>query len=145
MAVYLATRGESPEIALRLAKEELRSRGDVFTHDAYAWSLAAAGRLTEAQREMELALNQGTEDGRLFFHAALLESRCGNAAASRKWQQKAIGLGHLLLPSERDALRKMTAQDTNSGPGVTAKGAQGFFTLANEASGEAETETKASN
>ena len=48
LALYLATRHESPETALRLARAELDSRSDVFTHDALAWSLAAAGKVTEA-------------------------------------------------------------------------------------------------
>ena len=43
LALYLATRHESPDTALRLARAELDSRSDVFTHDALAWSLAAAG------------------------------------------------------------------------------------------------------
>ena len=64
-AIFLATRGEFPETALRLAKAELDSRSDVLTHDAVAWSLAAAGKFTEAQSEMERALAQGTQDGRL--------------------------------------------------------------------------------
>src|SRR4029077_7705606 len=37
LALYLATRHESPETALRLARAELDSRGDVFSHDALAW------------------------------------------------------------------------------------------------------------
>ena len=45
LALYLATRHESPETALRLARAELDSRSDVFTHDALAWSLAAAGNV----------------------------------------------------------------------------------------------------
>jgi hypothetical protein len=44
VALYLATRHESPETALRLARAELDSASDVFTHDALAWSLAAAGK-----------------------------------------------------------------------------------------------------
>src|SRR4030095_7213225 len=43
LALYLATRHDSPETALRLARAELDSRSDVFSHDALAWSLAAAG------------------------------------------------------------------------------------------------------
>src|SRR6266480_5035949 len=40
LALYLATRHKSPETALRLARADLDSRSDVFTHDALAWSLA---------------------------------------------------------------------------------------------------------
>ena len=43
-SLYLATRHESVETALRLAREELKNRADVFTHDALAWALAASER-----------------------------------------------------------------------------------------------------
>ena len=36
LALFLATRGKEGAIAVRLAREELKQRGDVFTHDALA-------------------------------------------------------------------------------------------------------------
>src|SRR5262249_35630802 len=78
MALFLATRHDSPETALQLARTELSSRSDVFTHDALAWSLAAAGNLAEAQKEMQRALAEGTEDARLFFHAGVIASQSGD-------------------------------------------------------------------
>jgi tetratricopeptide (TPR) repeat protein len=105
LALFLATRHESPETALRLARAELDSRSDVFTHDALAWSLAAAGTLIEARSEMQRALAEGTEDGRLFFHAGMIASQAGHAAEAEDWLGKASGLSHLLLPSERNELQ----------------------------------------
>jgi len=109
LALFLATRHESPETALRLARAEFASRSDVFTHDAFAWSLAAAGNVAEAHSEMQRALAEGTEDGRLFFHAAIIASRAGHAADAKRWLVKAIGLSHLLLPSERSELQNLEA------------------------------------
>jgi tetratricopeptide (TPR) repeat protein len=108
-AIFLATRREFPDVALRLTKAEFDSRSDVFTHDAFAWSLAAAGKFTEAQTEMERALAEGTQDGRLFFHAAMIASQSGHAAEARRWLSKASGLSHLLLPSERNELQNAAA------------------------------------
>jgi tetratricopeptide (TPR) repeat protein len=105
LALYLATRRESPGTALRLARAELDSRSDVFSHDALAWSLAAAGNLTEAQSEMQRALAEGTEDARLFFHAAIIASQAGQPADAERWLRKASELSHLLLPSERNELQ----------------------------------------
>jgi tetratricopeptide (TPR) repeat protein len=105
VALFLATRRESPEMALRLAHAELDSRGDVFTHDALAWSLAAAGNLAEAQNEIQRALAEGTEDGRLFFHAGVIALQAGHAADAGRWLRKAGELSHLLLPSERSELQ----------------------------------------
>jgi tetratricopeptide (TPR) repeat protein len=109
LALFLATRHENPETALSLARAEFASRSDVFTHDAFAWSLAAAGNVAEAHSEMQRALAEGTEDGRLFFHAAIIASRAGHAADAKRWLVKAIGVSHLLLPSERSELQNLEA------------------------------------
>ena len=110
MALFLATRHENPETALRLARSEFDSRGDVFTHDALAWSLAAAGNLAEAHGEMQRALAEGTEDARLFFHAAVIASQAGHAADAERWLRKASELSQLLLPSERNELQNAAAR-----------------------------------
>jgi tetratricopeptide (TPR) repeat protein len=110
LALYLATRHESPETALRLARAELDSRSDVFTHDALAWSLAAAGKLTEAHSEMQRALAEGTQDARLLFHACVIASQAGHSADAERWLRKARELSHLLLPSERNELQNVAAR-----------------------------------
>jgi tetratricopeptide (TPR) repeat protein len=109
MALFLATRHESPETALQLAQTELDSRSDVFTHDALAWSLASAGNLAEAQKEMQRALAEGTEDARLFLHAGVIASQSGHTADAERWLHKASELSQLLLPSERDELQNAAA------------------------------------
>ena len=105
LALYLATRHESPETALRFARAELEWRSDVFTHDALAWSLAAAGKVTEAHSEMQRALVEGTQDARLFFHAGIIGLQAGHSADAERWLRKASELSHLLLPSERNELQ----------------------------------------
>jgi tetratricopeptide (TPR) repeat protein len=109
LALFLATRHENPETALRLARAELGSRSDVFTHDALAWSLAAVGNVAEARSEMQRALSEGTEDARLFFHAAVIALQAGQAADAQRWLRKASELSQLLLPSERIELQSATA------------------------------------
>jgi tetratricopeptide (TPR) repeat protein len=118
LALFLATRGENPETALRLARAELRSRSDVFTHDALAWSLAAAGNLAEAHNEMQRALAEGTQDARLFFHAAVIASRSGHAADAERWSDKASELSQLLLPSERIELQNAAARGAEKKPSI---------------------------
>jgi tetratricopeptide (TPR) repeat protein len=110
LALYLATRHESPEMALRLARAELDLRGDIYTHDALAWSLAAAGKVTEAHDEMQRALAEGTQDARLFFHAGIIASQAGHSADAEGWLRKASELSHLLLPSERNELQNAAAR-----------------------------------
>ena len=115
VALYLATRsavaalGErGPRLAsaattpatttaVQLAREELKSRADVHTHDALAWALFAAGQSEEARREMKLALAAGTQDARLFLHAGLI-------TGNQEFLNKARAMQQMLLPSERAAL-----------------------------------------
>jgi hypothetical protein len=107
LALFLATRGEDPLLAVRLAQEELENRRDVFTYDALAWAQASAGRLDEARASLARALNEGTQDARLFFHAAVLASRANDPDAI-KWLTRALALKTLLLPSEREALLRLS-------------------------------------
>jgi tetratricopeptide (TPR) repeat protein len=107
LALFLATRGEDSPLAVRLAQEELKNRHDVFTYDALAWAQASAGRLDEARANLARALGEGTQDARLFFHAAVLTSRANDPDAIN-WLTRALALKILLLPSEREALLRLS-------------------------------------
>ncbi len=106
-ALFLATCGEDSARALRLAQEELTKRQDVFTHDALAWALSAAGRHPEAKAHMKEALREGTPDARLFCHAAVIAHRAGDAAESSRWRETAMKVRQQLLPSERALLEQI--------------------------------------
>jgi len=140
LAIYLATRHESPETALRLARAEINSRNDVFTHDALAWSLAAAGRLTEAQSEMQRALMEGTQDARLFFHASIIASQAGHSADAERWLRKASELSHLLLPSERNELQNVAARSERKA--VAASNPQKHFSRGQRTARKTQPQTK---
>lgn len=108
-SLFLATRGREAADAIAAAERELEVRGDVFTHDALAWALAAGGRLGEAQAHMARALAAGTRDARLYLHAASLARAAGRPADARRWLLKARPLAATLLPSERRLLDALTA------------------------------------
>jgi tetratricopeptide (TPR) repeat protein len=109
-ALYLATHGQSIELAVRLAREELDLRKDIFTHDALAWALVSARRLDEAQSEMDLALAQGTQDARLFLHAATLAHKTGRMEEAQRFTARAEHFKHTLLPSERAHLEALRSE-----------------------------------
>ena len=115
VALFLATRRAAVTKAVALAERELQTRADIFTLDALAWSLAAAGRNAEAQRTMTRALAEGTEDGRLFLHAGIIAADGDRRADAWKWLKKAEALQSTLLPSELDQLTshltKLSAQE----------------------------------
>ncbi|HEX5835573.1 MAG TPA: tetratricopeptide repeat protein [Pyrinomonadaceae bacterium] len=101
VSLYLATRGREVERAIRLARQELANRNDVFTHDAVAWALAAAGRVTEAQQHITHALSEGTADPRLYLHAGVIAALNHDHKSARRWLAKAATAQQMLLPSER--------------------------------------------
>lgn len=104
VALFLATRGEKLPLALSLAERELGTRGDVFTHDAVAWALAANGRNAEAWTSIGKAMAEGTQDARIFLHAAVIAANLKRPDAP-DWLTRARRGEHLLLPSEREHLR----------------------------------------
>jgi len=106
LALYLSTRGVDGERAVDLARREMGNRRDVFTLDALAWALASTGQAREASSIIDRVLAEGTQDGRLFLHAAVIAAADGRSADARRWERKAHTLRFTLLPSELGVLRK---------------------------------------
>jgi tetratricopeptide (TPR) repeat protein len=107
LALFLSTRRMDGERAVELARRELATRRDIFTLDAMAWALASAGRVEEASTLMATALAEGTEDGRLFVHAAVIAAAAGRMADADRWARKARTLRLSLLPSELELLARV--------------------------------------
>ncbi len=130
LALFLATRGQEPEAALRLAQRELETREDVFTFDALAWTLHASGRTKEARAAIRRALADGTADARLFYHAGVIAAGANDRAGARRWLGKAAAIRQMLLPSERAELAKsLNAAKTGSSgsPKAGVDSAKGNF------------------
>jgi tetratricopeptide (TPR) repeat protein len=105
VALYLSTRQTDVEKAVDLARAELERRSDVFTLDALAWALSRAGHVDEASTVMARALAEGTQDGRLFLHAAAIAAAGGRSEDAARWTRKARTFRFTLLPSELGVLR----------------------------------------
>jgi hypothetical protein len=97
-------------MALQLANAELATREDVFTWDARAWSLAAAGHWAQAAGDMRRALSEGTPDARLFLHAGIIAAETGDRSGV-ELLNRAKGREQTLLPSERELLTKYLKTD----------------------------------
>jgi tetratricopeptide (TPR) repeat protein len=117
VALFLATRRHTDPQALVLADRELTVRRDVFTEDARAWALAAAGRATDAHAVMERALAEHTRDARLFLHAGVIATATNRRADARRWFTQADSLRSTLLPSELDILRRYYPASTSNHAG----------------------------
>lgn len=108
-ALFLATRRTDAATALELAQAELGNRQDVFTRDALAWAQLAAGDLEGARSNIALALAEGTQDARLFYHAAAIAVASHDGTAALAFLKKAEAIRQMLLPSERAGLDREVA------------------------------------
>ncbi|MGH9752086.1 MAG: tetratricopeptide repeat protein [Blastocatellia bacterium] len=106
-SLFLATRGRQPDVALRLAEEELKVRRDVYTLDALAWARIAKGDTAEAWKTMRSALAPGTADARLYLHAAVIAAQAGENRQARIYAGKAAKSAFSLLPGERIRLKRL--------------------------------------
>jgi tetratricopeptide (TPR) repeat protein len=109
-SIYLATKREKPELAVSLAREEQKTRLDVFTLDSLAWALTSAGKAEEARKFSERALLEGTKDARLFYHAGVIAKANGNREDARRWLRQALKIRQMLLPSEKEGLLRAIAE-----------------------------------
>jgi tetratricopeptide (TPR) repeat protein len=108
-ALFLISRDRRIQQALALAQEELNTRADVFTMDAIAWTLRANGRLDEARDYSQRSLKEGTQDARLFYHAASIAMALGNHSSACELFRRAEQSKQTLMPSERDDLNRQFA------------------------------------
>lgn len=113
ISLFLATRHKDVDRAVQLAQQELSNRGDVFTHDALAWALAAAGRTSEAQQHATQALSQGTADSRLFLHAGIIAALNNDKKQAKRLLDQASAGKQTLFPSERAQLDAWLAKSTS--------------------------------
>ena len=114
LALFLATRHVDAQQALTLSEHELLVRQDVFTEDAHAWALVAAGRTDEARAAMGRALAAKTADGRLFLHAGVIAASAGRRVEARRWLARAEMFHMTLLPSELDTLHRYRSVRTHT-------------------------------
>jgi tetratricopeptide (TPR) repeat protein len=103
-SLYLSTKRKNPQLSLSLAEQELNVRSDVFTHDAVAWALFAAGDAEKSRVHMQKALSEGTQDARLFYHAGLIAASLHKNTEACDWFAKAVHIEQTLFPSERQQL-----------------------------------------
>jgi Flp pilus assembly protein TadD len=77
---------------LRLASDERKFRGDIYTLDAYAFAAYRAKQLEQARAASDLALKLGTKDAMLFYHAGVIHLVTGDSEGGKKLLRKALAL-----------------------------------------------------
>ena len=77
-SMFLSTKNKDTEEALKLAREELSVRKDIYTEDTLAWALYRAGKIDEAKAAIIHARRFDTPDARLVYHEGAIRLAAGD-------------------------------------------------------------------
>jgi tetratricopeptide (TPR) repeat protein len=102
LALFYADHDMKLTEALDLAQKELEVRRDVYTWDALAWALYKNGNLSEAAKASEKAMQFGTRDALLLFHAGMIAEGLGHRKQARSAFEEALQINphfHLIYTS----------------------------------------------
>ena len=113
LALFYADHDVETAKAVDLALAELMVRKDIYAYDAAAWALYKDGRVAEAVPLMEEALQLGTRDANLLFHAGLIARGTGDEASARDYLEQALQINPhfsvLQAGVARETLRTLNA------------------------------------
>jgi len=119
LVFYYVDHAGKPQEALQIAKTEFSRRPNVYARDAYAWALAANGRLAEARKQVEAALEVGTRDPGLFYHAGVIATQSRDPKSGAAYFNASLDVNALseFAPAARQALEKLASAPTIASAG----------------------------
>jgi tetratricopeptide (TPR) repeat protein len=119
LALFYADHDIKLAEALDLARKELEVRRDVYTWDALAWALYKNGKLTEAANASEKAMQFGTRDSLLLFHAGMIAEGLGQREKARSELKRALAINphfHLIYANAaQERLATLEAESESTG------------------------------
>lgn len=122
LALFYADHGLKLRESLALARKELEVRLDIYTWDVLAWSLFKNDKPQEATEAISHALEQGTNDPQLFFHAGMIYEKAGYSLKAKSYLQRALDINphfHILYSSTAsETLAQMAQKDIVASRGV---------------------------
>jgi len=90
LALFYADHEIKLQESLALAQKELEVRRDIYSWDVLAWSLFKNDKPQEASEAMSHALEQGTKDPQLFFHAGMIYEKLGDSHKGKEYLERAL-------------------------------------------------------
>lgn len=91
-AAFLADYNLETAQAVMLIEEAAKSRNDIHTQDALAWTLYRAGRYEEALSAQEKAMRLGTKNPLFYYHLGVIQSALGDTTSARASLQQALDI-----------------------------------------------------
>jgi len=112
LALFYADHDMKLAESLDLAQKELEVRRDVYTWDALGWALYKNGKIAEAAKASEKAMQFGTRDSLILFHAAMISDRMGQPEQARNELRESLQINpHFHLIYAGAAQQKLLALD----------------------------------
>ncbi|MEJ7848716.1 MAG: tetratricopeptide repeat protein [Pyrinomonadaceae bacterium] len=107
LALFYADHDIKTEEAYKLAAKEYETRRDIYGADALAWTALKAGKLNEAQTAIKEALQLGTQDAKLFYHAGMIANARGEETAASGLIKRALELNPQFDPRQSAIARTL--------------------------------------
>ena len=94
MALFEANHSQGQKIdeALTLARRALEKRPTIYAKDVLAWTLYQDGQDAPAYTLSRQALQLGTKDALLFFHAGMIALELGKKVQAREYLEQALAI-----------------------------------------------------
>lgn len=112
--------GQNLDETLARARRAFEKRPTIHAADVLAWALYQDGQYAQAYELSQQALQLGTKDALLFFHAGMIAYRLGHRAEAQAYLEQALALNPNFSLRYRDMARStLTAlrqSATTSGP-----------------------------
>jgi tetratricopeptide (TPR) repeat protein len=109
LAIYYADHHLYPHDAYAIAKNELKSRDDIFTDDTLAWAAAMDGRWDVARMRVAKAAKYGTQNSLIDYHAGVIAAHFGDRTAAKADFERALALNSTFHPVFADDARARLA------------------------------------
>ena len=110
LALFYADHDLKLDDSLALARKELEIRRDIYTWDVLAWALFKNGRYQEAADAAAHALQQGTVDAQIYFHAGMIYGRLGDLSVAKNFLGRALNLSPRFHVLHADVARSELAR-----------------------------------
>jgi len=110
LALAYADHGRNLDHALAMIREEMKTRRDIYQHDALAWVLYQSKQYADARQASDKALELNTPGPAFHYHAGMIALALGDRDGSRKHLELALALNPNFDPKQAALARAALAK-----------------------------------
>jgi tetratricopeptide (TPR) repeat protein len=112
LALAYADHARSLDHALAMITEEMKTRRDIYQHDALSWVLYRNKQYAEAKQASDKALELNTPEPAFHYHAGMIALALGDRESSRQHLGRALALNPNFDPKQAAQARAALAEST---------------------------------